>query len=83
MLVDEVAHEVARRGGGNPDCRMLIDVLAQAGREIEVLSGRSFRPARRTTSIFEPNGLPFVDIPDLWVGSMEPMAGAWEVPRSG
>jgi hypothetical protein len=58
----------------------MIDLLAQAGRELDVLSGRSFRPARRTTSVFEPNGLPFVDIPDLLVGSMEPVAGAWEVP---
>jgi hypothetical protein len=80
MLVDEVAREVARRGGGNPDRRMLTDLLAQAGQEIDVLAGRSFRPARRTTSIFEPNGLPFVDIPDLLVGSMEPVTGAWEIP---
>lgn len=80
ILIDEVAHEVARRGGGSPDRRMLIDVLAQAGRELDVLSGRSFRPARRTTSIFEPNGLPFVDIPDMQVGSMEPVAGAWAIP---
>jgi hypothetical protein len=80
MLVDEVANDVARRGGGNPDRRMLTDLLAQVGREIDVLAGRSFRPARRATSIFEPNGLPFVDVPDLLVGSMEPMAEAWEIP---
>jgi len=59
---------------------MLTDLLAQVGRELEVLSGRSFHPPRRMTSIFEPNGLPFVDIPDLQVGSMEPVAGAWEIP---
>jgi hypothetical protein len=80
MLADEVAHEVARRGGGSPDRRTLTDLLAQVGREIDVLAGRSFRPARRTTSVFEPNGLPFVDVPDLRVGSMEPVEGAWEVP---
>jgi hypothetical protein len=79
-LVDEVAHEVAQRGGGSPDRRMLIDVLAEVGRELEVLSGRSFRPARRMTSVFEPNGLPFVDIPDMQVGSMDPVAGAWAIP---
>jgi hypothetical protein len=45
MLVDEVAHEVAQRSGDNPDRQMLIDVLAQVGQEIDVLSGRSFRPA--------------------------------------
>jgi hypothetical protein len=32
------------------------------------------------TSVFETNGLPFADIPDMQVGSMESMAGAWEVP---
>jgi hypothetical protein len=75
-LVDELAQQI----GGSPDRRMLMDLLAQAGRGLEVLSGRSFQPLRRTTSVIEPNGLPFVDIPDLQVGSMEPVAGAWEVP---
>jgi len=72
-LVDEVAQQI----GGNPDRRLLMDL---AGRELEVLSGRSFRPLRRMTSVFETNGLPFADIPDLQVGSMDSMAGAWEVP---
>jgi hypothetical protein len=80
MLVDEVAHEIAQRGGGNPDRRLLTDLAAQAGREMEVLSGRSFRPLRRMTSVFETNGLPFADIPDMQVGSMESMAGAREIP---
>ncbi len=75
-LVDEVARMV----GGSPDRRLLKDKLAQAGREIEVLSGRSFQPMRRATAVFEPNGLPFVDIPDLQVGSMEPESMVWEVP---
>jgi hypothetical protein len=80
-LVDEVANEVAQRGGGNPDRRMLIDTLARVGRELEVLSGRSFHPLRRMTSIFEPNGLPFVDIPDMQIGSMDPVAaGPWAIP---
>ena len=79
-LADEVAHEVAQRIGGRPDRRVVVDALARAGRELEVLSGRSFRPLRRMTSVFEPNGLPFVDIPDLLVGSMEPVTGAWEIP---
>jgi hypothetical protein len=75
-LVDEAA----KRIGGSPDRRVLKDALAQVGREIDVLSGRGFHPLRRTTSVIEPNGLPFVDIPDLQVGSMEPVAGVWEVP---
>ena len=75
-LVDEVAEQI----GGNPDRRLLRDLAAQAGREMEVLSGRSFRPLRRMTSVFETNGLPFADIPDMQVGSMKPMAGAREIP---
>jgi hypothetical protein len=57
-----------------------MDLLAQTGRELEVLSGRSFHSPRRTTSVFEPNGLPFVDVPDMQVGSMEPVAGVSAVP---
>jgi hypothetical protein len=75
-LVDELAQEI----GGSPDRDLLVDLLAQAGREIDVLSGRSFPPVRRTTSVFVPNGLPFVDVPDIHVGSMAPVPGAWEVP---
>lgn len=75
-LVDEAVQQI----GGSPDRRVLVDLLAQAARELEVLSGRSFHPPRRTTSIFESNGLPFVDIPDLLIGSMEPVVGAWAVP---
>jgi hypothetical protein len=75
-LVDEAAQLI----GGEPDRRVLIELLAQAGHELEALSGRSFQSARRTTSIFEPNGLPFVDVPDMQVGSMEPVAGVWAVP---
>ncbi|MFF3668519.1 hypothetical protein [Microtetraspora malaysiensis] len=75
-LVDEAAQRI----GGNPDRSRLIDLLAQVGRELEVLSGRSFHPLRRTTSVIEANGLPFADVPDMQVGSMEPVAGVWEVP---
>ncbi|NGO14581.1 hypothetical protein G5C60_45080 [Streptomyces sp. HC44] len=75
-LVDDAAKMI----GGSPDRHLLRDTLARVGREIDVLSGRSFQPLRRATSVIEPNGLPFVDVPDLQVGSMEPGAGAWEVP---
>jgi len=77
--VDEVADEVARRGSGTPDRRMVIDKLAQAAGELEILSGRSFQPARRMTSIFEPNGLPFVDVPDLIIGSLDSETGPWAI----
>jgi hypothetical protein len=78
-LVDEAAQQI----GGDPDRRVLMDLLAQAGRELEVLSGGSFHPLRRTTSVIETNGLPFVDIPDMQVGSMEPGAGSMGGPRLG
>jgi hypothetical protein len=75
-LVDELAQQV----GGSPDRSLLMDLLAQAGRQLEVLSGRGFHPLRRATSIFEPNGLPFVDVPDAHVGSLKAAVGVWEVP---
>jgi hypothetical protein len=77
---ESLVDEAARRIGGSPDRGVLMYVLAQAGRELEVLSGRTFHPLRRATSVIESSGLPFVDIPDLQVGSMEPVEGAWAVP---
>jgi hypothetical protein len=59
---------------------VLVEVLAAAGREIELLSGRAFHPVRRATSVFEPNGLPLVDVPDVHVGSVESVRGVWEIP---
>jgi hypothetical protein len=80
-LADEVVHEVAQRAGVIPDRRKVMDTLDRVGRELEILSGRSFHPLRQMTSIFEPNGLPFVDIPDMQVGSMNPTAaGPWPIP---
>lgn len=79
-MVESLVEELAQQLGGKPDRSVLMDLLAQAGRELETLSGRSFRPLRRTTSTFEPNGLPFVDVPDVQVGSLEAAVGVWEVP---
>jgi len=58
----------------------VIETLAEVGGEIELLAGRSFQPARRKTSVFEPNGLPFVDLPDLLIGATEPIPGVWAIP---
>ncbi|WP_345603751.1 hypothetical protein [Pseudonocardia adelaidensis] len=71
---------MAQQVGGNPDRQVLKDLLAQAGHELDLLSGRSYRPARNVTSVFMPNGLPFVDVPDAQVGSMEPATGPWPIP---
>lgn len=62
------------------DRQTLVDILGKVGRELDVLTGRSFDPLRRGTSTFEPNGLPLVDVPDLRVGSVEGAADVWEVP---
>ena len=59
---------------------MLVELLAKAGREIDVLAGRNFRPLHRSTATIDSGGLPLVDVPDLQVGSMETTAGVWEVP---
>jgi hypothetical protein len=32
------------------------------------------------TSVFEPNGLPFVDVADLIIGSLNSEAGPWAIP---
>lgn len=75
-LIDEAVEQV----GGDPDRKVLMDLLVRASRELDVLSGRSFHAPRRTTSVFEPNGLPFVDVPDMQIGSMEPGPAVWQVP---
>jgi hypothetical protein len=59
---------------------MLVEVSAAAARELELLSGRSFHSPRRATSVFEPNGLPLVDVPDVHVGSVESARGVREIP---
>lgn len=78
--MDEVILEVARRGGKVPDRHRVMELLAEASGELELLSGRGFQPARRKTSVFEPNGLPFGDVPDLLIHATEPIAGAWAIP---
>ena len=75
-LVEELAEEL----GGSPDRRLLVELLAEVGSEIDVLAGRNFHPLRRATAIIDSGGLPLVDVPDLQVGSMETAAGAWAVP---
>jgi hypothetical protein len=77
---EDLVAEVAQRIGGNPDPSMVAEMLAAAGREIEVLSGRAFHSAQRSTSTFEPNGLPLVDVPDVHVGSVSGESSVWEIP---
>ena len=75
-LVEELAQQI----GGSPDRETLRQVLGRVGREVEVMSGRTFQPARRASSRFEPNGMPFVDVPDINVGSIGSEVPVWEIP---
>lgn len=77
---EELVDDVAGRVGESVDRELLLKTLLAAGREIELMSGRSFHGTRTSTSVFEPNGLPFVDVPDLRVGSIESARGVWEIP---
>jgi hypothetical protein len=76
---DSLLDEFAQQIGGNPDRRDLAEALAKAGHRIDALTGRIFHPVRQMTSIIESNGLPFADVPNMNVGSMDPGASAWQI----
>lgn len=48
---ENLVEELAELVGGDADREQLKDLLAQVGREIDVLSGRTYHPVRRTTSV--------------------------------
>jgi hypothetical protein len=75
-LVDEAALLV----GGSPDRDELRRVLVESGREIEALTGRVYQGRRRSTSEFETSGMPFVDVPDVHVGTLKSAQAVWAVP---
>ena len=54
--------------------------LLKAAREIELLAGRSFSFRGQTTLEFDSGGLPFVDVPDLNMGTLEGPDGVEAVP---
>jgi hypothetical protein len=49
---------------------------------LELLAGRSFGEIRHLNMRWKPNGLPFVDIPDLLVASYTDQEGGWAIPDS-
>lgn len=77
---DFLLGEMDRQFGGTIDHDVLADLLSQAGHEVDVLAGRAFNPAQQKHSIFEPNGLPFADLPDLLISATAPLEGAWAIP---
>ena len=77
---EDLVEDLAQHLGGNPDRLLLVELLAEAGSEIDTLARRSFHPLHRATAIIDSGGLPLVDVPDLQVGSMETTEGPWAVP---
>lgn len=78
-LLEDAAHEI----GLDPEAHRdrLIPALEEAAREIEILAGRQFGVTSRRSIRFLPQPFPFVEIPDLQVGSMDLNEGAaWTVP---
>jgi len=60
-LVDDLARQV----DGNPDPEELRRILRESAQEIETLSGRTFDLVQRSTTVFETNGLPFIEVPNI------------------
>jgi hypothetical protein len=58
----------------------LLATLRRTGAEVELLAGRRFGVVETAERHIEPGGLPFVDVPDLRVGSQAATASAWPVP---
>ncbi len=56
-------------GRPQPTVDELAPLLRAAGQEIELLAGRTFGPPRTATRSFESDGLPFIEVPDLLLGS--------------
>ncbi|MFC0107851.1 hypothetical protein [Kibdelosporangium aridum] len=77
---EQLADELVQRLGADADPQRVAELLGRVGREIDVLTGRSFAPLRQVTSTLEPNGLPFADVPDLRIDSTEQLDGVWAVP---
>jgi hypothetical protein len=80
---ERLLEDAAREIGLDPEAHRdrLIPALEKAGREIEILAGRQFGVTSRRTVRFLQQPFPFVEIPDLQVGSMELNEGtAWTVP---
>ncbi|WP_146603851.1 hypothetical protein [Micromonospora deserti] len=75
-LVDDLARQV----GGDADPEELRRILRKSAQEIETLSGRTFDPVQRSTAVFETNGLPFIEVPNMHLGSMETTDTVWQVP---
>ena len=77
-LLPEVKARLKIRGAAKDE--VLLKNLRRAQAEIELLAGRRFGVVETAERHIEPGGLPFVDVPDLRVGSQEVTVSAWPVP---
>ncbi|WP_117214944.1 hypothetical protein [Allorhizocola rhizosphaerae] len=68
---EDLAEDLAQQVGGDPDREEMRRVLLQASQQIETLSGRNYDPVQQLTSVFATNGLPFVETPNMHLGSLE------------
>lgn len=69
-LLEEARQRIAREPGRpQPTLEELAPFVREAAQEIELLAGRTFGPPRTATRIFESDGLPFIEVPDLLLGS--------------
>lgn len=83
LLLDEAAAQVGVRADedrADEDRDLLRELLHKAATEIELLSGRTFGHAQQQTSLLDSGGLPFVEVPDAHVGSVDSSPTVWPVP---
>lgn len=77
-LVEEAAARL--RLAEDADRGLLKAMLRKAGADIEILAGRSFGFVADATVNIPAQPLPFVDIPDLNIGTMKATAEVWPIP---
>ncbi|HCT80664.1 MAG TPA: hypothetical protein DGG94_22310 [Micromonosporaceae bacterium] len=77
---EELVDQLVLKVGGKLDHDVIRRIVLMAGHEIETMSGRAYHPPRQTSVVFEPNGLPFVNVPDMHVGSAESGRPVWPIP---
>ncbi len=78
---DESLPELKSRLGirGDTQDERLRLALRRTQRQIELLSGRTFGRVEKLTMEFMPGGLPFMELPDLQVGSHEATTDVWPI----
>jgi hypothetical protein len=63
--------ETIARIGGEPDPGEVRQALRKSSEQIEVLAGRRFGTSERRTARLNGGGLPFIEVPDLQIGTAD------------